>query len=298
MASKKRKKPKKKAAAAPRAAAAPAERAPSGSGRAPSSQSRLLVWVAVAALAIGVLVWQLFPGGSTVPAAMRMRVIRSLPHDPEAFTQGLLFHDGKLYESTGLRGRSTLRRVALETGEVEQRVELPGDVFAEGLARVGDTLVQITWQSGKAFVWTLDGFERVREHEYRGEGWGLCYDGERLIMSDGTEYLGFYDPETFERVGEVRVSRAGRPVRKLNELECVDGQVYANVWMDDHIARIDPDTGAVTAWIDASGLLDEEHRHGREDVLNGIAYVPDTGHFLLTGKNWARLYEVEFVAAE
>ena len=290
MASKKRRKGKRSAKSAPAPAPAPA--------RETASPTRLYAWLAVAALAIGVLVWQLFPGGSTVPAAMRMQVIRSLPHDPEAFTQGLVYDDGKLYESTGLRGRSTLRRVALETGEVEQRVELPDDVFAEGLARVGDTLVQITWQSGKAFVWTLDGFDRVREHEYRGEGWGLCYDGARLIMSDGTEYLGFYDPDTFERVGEVRVTRAGRPVRKLNELECVDGVVYANVWMDDHIARIDPESGEVTAWIDASGLLEEEHRHGREDVLNGIAYVPETGRFLLTGKNWARLYEVEFVPVE
>lgn len=260
--------------------------------------TRTLLWITGLALVGGIVLWQLLPAGSTVPASMRVRVIRSFPHDPEAFTQGLVFHEGKLYESTGLRGHSTIRRVALDTGEVEHRVSLPGNMFGEGLARVGDELVQLTWRDGKAIVWSLDRFNKVREHEYRGEGWGLCYDGERLIMSDGTAWLAFHDPRTFERIGEVRVTRAGRPVRHLNELECVDGAVYANVWMDDHIARIDPSTGEVTSWIDASGLLSEEDRHGREDVLNGIAYVPETGHFLLTGKNWSRVFEVEFVAVE
>jgi glutaminyl-peptide cyclotransferase len=255
-------------------------------------------WLAGLAVVAGIAAWQLTPETRSVPEAMRARVIRSFPHDRQAFTQGLLWHGGKLYESTGLHRQSTLRRVDPETGEVEQRVELPDEMFAEGLARVGDELVQLTWQDGKALVWSIEGLTRVREHEYRGEGWGLCFDGERLIMSDGTDWLAFRDPETFERIGEVRVTRAGRPLRKLNELECADGAVYANVWTDDHIARIDPETGEVTAWIDASGLLSDEDRRGGEDVLNGIAYVPETGHFLLTGKNWPRVYEVEFVPAE
>lgn len=229
---------------------------------------------------------------------MRARVIRALDHDRGAFTQGLVYHGGKLYESTGLHGRSTLREVDLETGEVRRKVDLPRELFAEGLARVEDRLVQLTWRSGKALVWSVDGFEQIAEHEYSGEGWGLCFDGERLVMSDGTAWLSFRDPETFERIGEVRVTRAGRPVRRLNELECVDGAIYANVWMNDSIARIDPDTGEVTGWIDASGLLSREDRAGDEDVLNGIAYVPETGRFLLTGKNWPRLFEVEFVPVE
>ncbi len=259
---------------------------------------RTFLWLTLGALVIGVVLWQLYPSGRTVPQAMRVRVLRSHPHDPDAFTQGLVYHDGALFESTGLRRHSTLREVDVESGEVRRKVELPDELFAEGLARVGDRFVQLTWQAGKALVWSADGFEKIREHEYTGEGWGLCFDGERLVMSDGTAWLTFRDPETFERIGEVRVTRAGRPVRRLNELECVDGSVYANVWMDDHIARIDPATGEVTAWIDASGLLSRDDRHGGEDVLNGIAYVPETGRFLLTGKKWARLFEVEFAPVE
>ncbi|MBW2464268.1 MAG: glutaminyl-peptide cyclotransferase [Deltaproteobacteria bacterium] len=232
--------------------------------------------------------------GSSIPESLVLRVVRTHPHDPEAFTQGLLMHDGDLFESTGLRGESTLRRVDLETGESRGSVDVPDEFFAEGLARVGDHLVQLTWQAGTALVWDLETLEKVGEHEYRGEGWGLCYDGERLIMTSGNDRLQFRDPDTFEKLGEVRVTRAGRRLRQLNELECVDGLVYANVWTDDHIARIDPDTGEVTAWIDASHLLAEEDRNGGEDVLNGIAYMPDTGHFLLTGKRWSQVYEVEF----
>jgi len=251
-------------------------------------------WAALAAVVVGVFLWQMYPGGRSVPEGLVLRVVRTHPHDPEAFTQGLLMHDGDLYESTGLRGASTLRRVDLETGEPRRSIDVPDEFFAEGLARVGDRLIQLTWQAGKALVWDLETFEKVGEHDYRGEGWGICYDGERLIMTSGNDRLQFRDPETFEKLGEVRVTRAGRRLRQLNELECVDGLVYANVWTDDHIARIDPDTGEVTAWIDASHLLAEEDRNGGEDVLNGIAYMPETGHFLLTGKRWSHVYEVEF----
>lgn len=252
-------------------------------------------WAAVAAVVCGVLLWQLYPSGRSVPEGLVLRVVRTHPHDPGAFTQGLLMHDGALYESTGLRGESSIRRVGLESGEVQRSVILDDEFFAEGLARVGDRLIQLTWRAGKALVWDLETFEQVGEHDYRGEGWGLCYDGERLIMSSGNDRLQFRDPETFEKLGEVRVTRAGRRLRQLNELECVDGMVYANVWTDDHIARIDPETGEVTAWIDAGHLLAEEDRNGGEDVLNGIAYMPETGHFLLTGKRWSNMYEVELV---
>ena len=265
---------------------------PRGSG------TRWLVIAAAAALVVGVLVWEGSPPGTVAPESLRLLVIERHPHDTGAFTQGLLWHEGKLYESTGQYGESTVRRVDLATGEVEEQTPLPDDLFAEGLARMGDELVQITWRGRKALVWDLGDLSSVREHSYHGEGWGLCFDGERFVMSTGSDRLVFRDPRTFERIGEVRVKRAGRPLRRLNELECVDGLVYANIWMDDNIARIDPETGDVTGWIDASGLLPEDERTGGEDVLNGIAYIPETGHFLLTGKNWPFLFEVDFVPTQ
>lgn len=230
-------------------------------------------------------------GAVTIPEALRAHVVRRLPHDPDAFTQGLLLHEGKLYESTGLEGRSSLRRVDLETGRVEQRVEVPETYFAEGLARVDDRLVQLTWQNGRAFVYDLDSFEKVGEFEYEGEGWGLCYDGTHLVMSDGSDRLTFRDPETFEVRRSVRVTRIGRPVRQLNELECVDGQVWANVWQRNELVRIDPRDGTVTAIADASGLLTRAERR-ETDVLNGIVALPN-GNLLLTGKLWPAAFEVE-----
>jgi glutaminyl-peptide cyclotransferase len=228
------------------------------------------------------------------PEDLVAKVIRAVPHDPAAFTQGLLFFEGRLYESTGLPGRSSLRRVEPESGRVENQIALPGPLFGEGLARVGGQLFQITWQDGKAFVWELSDFKKIREHSYTGEGWGLCYDGHRLVMTDGSDRLFFRDPETFALSGELHVARAGMPVTKLNELECVGGLIYANVWQDDHIARIDAKSGEVTGWIDASGLLSREERMGT-DVLNGIAYLPERGTFLITGKLWPRAFEVKFV---
>jgi glutaminyl-peptide cyclotransferase len=229
----------------------------------------------------------------TVPDS-RLKVLRTYPHDPAAFTQGLLFLDGKLYESTGLYGRSSLRRVDLTSGQVEARVALPSDLFAEGLARVGDRLIQLTWKEGKALVWDLSTLHKLSEFSYEGEGWGLCYDGRRLVMSDGSDRLIFRNPTTFAKEGEVLVRRAGSPVRNLNELECSDGIVYANVWQDSHIARIDPGSGVVTAWISAAGLLDASEAAGT-DVLNGIAEMSTTGHLLVTGKLWPHIYEVEVV---
>jgi glutaminyl-peptide cyclotransferase len=223
-------------------------------------------------------------------------VVRSYPHDPEAFTQGLLLHKGKLYESTGLPGRSSLRRVDLATGRVEARIPLAYPLFGEGLALVGSHLYQLTWQDHRALVWDVSTFEKVREHYYGGEGWGLCFDGERLVMSDGSDQLVFRDPQTFAETGRVAVRHAGRPLRLLNELECAGGAVYANVWMQTAIARIDPASGQTTGWIDASGLLSAEEAQ-RADVLNGIASVPGSGRLLVTGKLWPRLFEVEIVPA-
>ncbi|MCS6798865.1 MAG: glutaminyl-peptide cyclotransferase [Myxococcota bacterium] len=239
-----------------------------------------------------------------VPEPLTVRVVRRLPHARDAFTQGLVLHDGTLYEGTGLYGASTLRRVTLETGMVERRAQLPPELFGEGIALVRDRIVQLTWREGIALVWDAERFERVGEHRYRGEGWGLCFDGRRLVMSDGSDTLVFRDPDSFEITGRVRVRRAGRPLAHLNELECVDDLVYANVWQTDHIARIDPRTGAVTGWIDTAlhprapeglRLLPPELADDDTDVLNGIAYDARSGRFLLTGKRWPELYEVQFV---
>lgn len=236
------------------------------------------------------------PVAPASPRQLVARVVRRYPHRPDAFTQGLLFHEGVLYESTGRRGLSELRLVDLATGSVRRRRALSERYFGEGLARVGERLVQLTWTSGRAIVFSRDDFEPVRELEYAGEGWGLCFDGERLVMSDGSAWLSFRDPDTFAEQQRVRVTHAGRPLGRLNELECVDGLVWANVWTTDEIVAIDPDRGEVTAVVDASGLLSREERAGT-DVLNGIAWAQDRGHFLITGKLWPWLFEVDFVPA-
>lgn len=222
---------------------------------------------------------------------LRVKVLATHPHDPQAFTQGLLWYKGSLYESTGLRGRSTLREVDPDSGKVEREQELPRRIFGEGLARVGDHLVQLTWQARRAYLWKLDPFTRLRTFRYQGEGWGLCFDGKRLVMSDGSSNLTFRDPETFARLGRVGVTLGGKPLASLNELECVDGKVYANVWQTQIIVRIDPATGVVDEEIDASGLLTPDEQRGA-DVLNGIAYDPVTRHFWITGKLWPKMFEV------
>jgi glutaminyl-peptide cyclotransferase len=218
--------------------------------------------------------------------------VASFPHDPRAFTQGLLVHQGKLYESTGLLGRSTLRRVAPASGVVEKSIDLASNVFAEGLALVGDRLFQLTWQNHVAYTYDLD-FRATGRFDYTGEGWGLCYDGERLVMSDGSSKLFFRHPTTFAVLGEVEVHNANGPVRNLNELECVGSLVYANVWQTDLIVHVDPASGDVLHTIDASGLLTASEAAG-VDVLNGIAHDPATGHFYITGKLWPKLFEVRF----
>jgi glutaminyl-peptide cyclotransferase len=228
---------------------------------------------------------------------MSVQVLGSFPHDADAFTQGLVWDAGRLYESTGLEGRSSLREVAPETGEVLRQMDLAGDIFAEGLAMVDDRLVQITWKNGVAFDWQKDSFDKLGEFNYTGEGWGLCRDGERLIMSDGSDSLFFRDPVSFELVGQLPVTLDGSPVHNLNELECVGDDVYANVWLTDWIYRIDKHSGKVNAVIDAAGLLTPEEQ-GPADVLNGIAYKPETSTFLITGKLWPKLFEVRFVQSE
>ena len=227
------------------------------------------------------------------PERLRAHVLEVRPHDPTSFTQGFELVDGVLYEGTGMVGRSAMLATDPATGQVRRRAELPAPLFGEGITVAGDRIWQLTWTDGVAIERDRDSLEQRRQVTYDGEGWGLCHDGSRLIMSDGTDRLTFRDPETFAVQGDVLVRNAGAEVRDLNELECAGGAVYANVWRTDEILRIDPSTGAVTAVIDASGLLPADERD-RADVLNGIAAIPGTEEFLLTGKYWPHTYRVAF----
>jgi len=225
---------------------------------------------------------------------LRVQVVQSYPHDPNAFTQGLVLDRGRLFESTGLEGRSSLREVELTSGRVVRRLDVPAPIFAEGLALVGTRLFQITWKHETVYTYDRDTFKKGPSFPYTGEGWGLCHNGSELVMSDGSARLTFRGTETFRPMREVTVREGGVPVDQLNELECVGPHVYANVWTTDRIVRIDPKTGAVTASIDASNLLAPGERAGT-DVLNGIAHDAASDTFLITGKLWPRLFRVRFV---
>jgi glutamine cyclotransferase len=228
-------------------------------------------------------------------AADTYKVIHVYPHDSSAFTQGLIFLDGHLYESTGLEGRSSLRMVDLETGRVQQEIPVPAKYFAEGLANWGSTLVQLTWQSQIAFVYDRFSFRQLRTFTYKGEGWGLTQDGAHLILSDGSATLRFLDPATFRVVRSIAVKDHGKPVTELNELEYVHGQIYANVWYTNRIARISPATGKVLGWIDLTGLLPADQHPAPEAVLNGIAYDAAHDRLFVTGKLWPKLFEIKVV---
>jgi glutaminyl-peptide cyclotransferase len=232
--------------------------------------------------------------GSATPVA-GYQVVRVYPHDRQAFTQGLVFLDGHLYEGTGLNGQSTIRKVRLENGEVLQVKKIDSQYFGEGIAVVGKSLVQLTWQSEVGFVYDRETFERTRTFTYKGEGWGLAYDGKRLIMSDGTPTLRFLDPATLKETGRVVVKDGGVPVEDLNELEVVKGEIFANIWNVERIARIAPATGQVTGWIDMRGLLDPRDAAQGVDVLNGIAYDAATDRLFVTGKLWPKLFEIKIV---
>lgn len=235
------------------------------------------------------------PGPTVVPV-LRPEVVAEVPHDPTAFTQGFEIADGVLYEGTGLVGASQLRELDPSTGAVLRSAPLPDGVFGEGITVVGDRIWQLTWQDGVAYGWDRASLTRIREVPLAGEGWGLCTgDDGRLVRSDGTSRLRFHDPVTFAETGSVDVVQDGVPVAQLNELECVDGQVYANVWRTDRIVRVDPADGRVTAVVDATGLLDPGRRAGT-DVLNGIADAGD-GELLLTGKLWPTTFRVRLVPA-
>jgi glutamine cyclotransferase len=252
---------------------------------------RALAFSVLAAILCGTAVSALQRREPVTAPVNRYEVVKVYPHDPQAFTQGLVFSGGVFYEGTGLNGRSGIRKVKLENGEVLQVQALEQRYFGEGIALVGDSIVQLTWQSGVGFVYDKTTFQRTRTFNYRGEGWGLTYDGTRLIMSDGTSTLRFLDPKTLQETGKLQVRDGSRPVEKLNELEVVKDEIFANIWQTDRIARISPKTGIVTGWIDLAGLLDPRDARG-VDVLNGIAYDPGGDRLFVTGKLWPKLFEI------
>lgn len=223
-------------------------------------------------------------------------VVNSFPHDRGAFTQGLIFEDGHLFESTGHYGQSTVRRVDLETGSVLQGVRLPNEVFGEGLTIWNDQIIVLTWKEGVGYVLDRDSFQLVRTFSYPGEGWGLTRSDQELIMSDGTSSIRFLDPETFRETRRISVADKGRPIDQLNELEWIDGEIWANVWQTTLIARIDPQSGEVAGWINLAGMLEGSGAPLEgADVLNGIAYDEANDRLLVTGKFWPRVFEIRLV---
>ena len=264
------------------------------SAQAPA-RSRWVVWVVaavVALAAVGVAAWaQLAHRG---PAQYGFRVVAAYPHDPGAYTQGLAIEGGRLYEGTGRYGLSSIRRVDLATGRVEKIHAIDREYFGEGITILGNKLYEITWKSGLAFVYDVETFNVVQTFQYPTEGWGLTHDGEHLIMSDGTATLRFLDPATFKSQREITVHDGDEPVTKLNELEFIEGEIWANVWYDDRIARISPADGRVLGWIDLAEIYPHSAR-GSDDVLNGIAYDAAKRKIYVTGKDWPQLYEIDVV---
>lgn len=223
-------------------------------------------------------------------------IVATYPHDTSAFTQGLVYDQGTLYEGTGIRGASSLRRTVLATGEVTQILGLADQFFGEGIDVFGDSIIQLTWTSNTAFVYDKTTFDLTGQFSYPTQGWGITHDGSRFIMSDGTSTIRFRDMQTFAELGAIEVTDAGDPVVRLNELEFIDGLIYANVWLTDLIAAIDPASGEVTAWIDLAGLRPAETLGDSGAVLNGIAYDAAGDRLLVTGKNWPSLFHIDLVA--
>lgn len=294
-----------------------------GGGRIPGlprgNRSRALPIVAVASAALFAAVFQtvLHPGdlfGQTAfhdsgaageaevqtppgaaPRRTTFRTVNVTPHDPGAYTQGLVFADGFLYESTGKYGASTIRKVEIATGRVLKIATLPRAYFGEGLTIWRDRLIQLSWRSKAGFVYDRETFSKICEFRISTEGWGLTSDGKSLIMSDGTDTLRFLDPETFAETGRLAVSDGGNPVWNLNELEYIDGEIFANIWFEDVVARISPQSGAVLGWLDLSTLRGFLDRGGSAEVLNGIAWDPEGRRMFVTGKFWPRLFELELI---
>ena len=266
----------------------------------PSSQSkRSNIAFALIALAIFLLIMYFrLPHAGSIPADLgsnaRISVLATYPHDTDAFTQGLVYADGYFYESTGLYGKSTLRKVEPATGKVVQELKLADQYFAEGLALYEDQLYQLTWKEHTGFIYDK-AFALLGSFSYPTEGWGLTTDGNSLILSDGSATLYFLDPQTLQTTRTVQVSQSGQPVEQLNELEYIQGEVYANIWYQDVIVRIDPSSGQVLGQIDLSSLREGENAPDPADVLNGIAYDAKESRLFVTGKNWPYVYEIALV---
>jgi glutamine cyclotransferase len=248
------------------------------------------------------VLWLVLPGAFAAgPACLDgdpvygYEIVNAYPHDPSAFTQGLAYAGGRLYEGTGLQGRSALREVDPASGRVLRERRLAPELFGEGVTVLGERVFQLTWQSGLGLVYALEDFAPVARFAYAGEGWGLTHDGRRLIMSDGSAQLRFIDPESLRETGRVTVRSAGRPVMRINELEYVGGEVWANLWLTEQVARIDPASGEVRGWIDLAGLSPVPPESRGDAVANGIAHDRDGGRLFFTGKLWPRLYELRIV---
>lgn len=268
-----------------------------------------LMIIALLALTLSVSAQEQAPPGFAVARGFVPEVLNEYPHDTSAFTQGLIWHEGFLYESTGQRGESTLRQVALETGEVLRRVDVnrppestEPNYFGEGLELVDGQLIQLTWTAGEALVYDFETFEQVDTYRYEGEGWGLCDDGRYLYMSDSSRYISIRERDSFDLITRMLITINGQPVNQnlLNELECVGDSIYANLWQTDFIVEIDKFTGNILTVIDAADLLsaDERAELGSGAVLNGIAYNPESDTFYITGKDWPKLFEVRFIPAD
>jgi glutaminyl-peptide cyclotransferase len=231
-------------------------------------------------------------------AADGFRVVHAYPHDEQAFTQGLVYVDGHLYESTGIRGQSSLREEDLETGRILRMQLVPDKYFAEGLTDWKNTLVQLTWESHTGFVYDRATFKMLRTFHYDSEGWGLTHDARSLILSDGTATLRFLDPDTFRELRRITVKDRGKPVTQLNELEFIHGEIYANVWHSDRIARISPESGRVLGWINLKGIIPQDQLSSKEAVLNGIAYDSAHDRLFVTGKLWPKIFEIAVIPAK
>lgn len=262
--------------------------------------------VLVVASVLTVLGWSMMHTGKesrgdaprAAPAPARLldyEVVATYPHDEEAFLQGLIWQDGGFYESTGQYGKSSLRRVEFPSGKVVKKVDLASDLFGEGLALVGDRLIQLTWTSNRGLVYDRESLKLVGEFSYKSEGWGLTYDGTNLIMSDGSSTLTFLDPQTFKPVRQLPVRLDGKPVYNLNELEFIEGEIWANVWQTDNILQIDPATGQVVSLLDLEGILKPSNKKGGEDVLNGIAYDAAQKRIFVCGKLWPLIFEIRIM---
>jgi glutamine cyclotransferase len=257
----------------------------------------ILPWLAIALLALTQIhaAQPSRPGHQTSTPEYTFKVVQVFPHDSAAFTQGLVYHNGFLYEGTGLEGRSSLRKVRLETGEVLQKSDLPPEYFGEGIAILNNQVIQLTWQSQVGFVYDLNSFRPLRQFSYPGEGWGLATNGRDIFMSDGTAEIRVLDGATLHEKRRLKVRDGSTPVTQLNELEFVGGEIFANIWQTDRIARISPVSGRVVGWIDLKGLLSPVYKLESGAVLNGIAYDPEHKRLFVTGKLWPSIFEIQVV---